>query len=221
MSLTPLHCGQFGYVYDYDTSDTVVDCVQLVRGPPPDGEDTAYTPGQTLPSKDPLLICRQLYAETKKMQVACFRDYWQTNIFVIDAMDHRHSPASPNRQSKQEIYAQLTPRDLVANENLKHVRRIAFCMNAYWESYFLSFTFNDNGAWDVCLLLPREEAQPRALIRYIFPQGSKIENLERTLTELNARVGDEAIRNPSRGRGFTAFRLFEFMSLLRHRFVEF
>jgi hypothetical protein len=117
-------CEQFGYVYDYDTSDTAVNCVQLVRGPPPDGEDTAYTPGQNLPSKDPLLICRQLYAEMKKMQAACFRDYWQTNIFVIDAMDHRHSPASPNRRPKQEIYAQLTPSDLVANENLKHVRRI-------------------------------------------------------------------------------------------------
>jgi hypothetical protein len=208
-------CEQFEYVYD--TSETIC-WIDLVRVSSPDGGDTAYTPGQHLPSKDPLLICRQIYAEMKKMQAARFRDYWQNNIFVVDAMDHRHSSESSSRP-RQDTHERLAPSDLVANENLKHVHCIAFRMNAYWESYVVCFAFHK--AWDVCLLLPKEEAPPRALLRYIFPQGSKSANLERTLIELNARVGDEAIRNPSRGRGFTTFRLFEFMNLLKHRFVWF
>jgi hypothetical protein len=207
-----LRCGQFGYVYD--TSETFGNWIDLVRVSSPDGEDTAYTPGQHLPSKDPLLICRQIYAEMKKMQAAHFRDYWQKNVFVVDAMNHRHSSTSSSQS-----HGRLAPSDLIANENLKHIHCFAFRMNAYWESYVVCFAFHE--AWNVCLLLPKEEAPPRELLRYIFPQGSESANLKLTLTELNARVGDGAIRNPSRGRGFTSFRLFEFMNLLKHRLVWF
>jgi hypothetical protein len=215
ISLTMSPCEQFEYVYD---TGEKIRWIDLIRVSSPDEEDTAYIPGLHLPSKDPLLICRQIYAEMKKMQVARYRDYWQKNIFVVDAMNHRHRSEASSRP-RQNTQERPAPSELVTNENLKHIHRIAFRMNAYWESYVLCFAFS--GAWRGFMLLPRAEAPPRALIRYIFPQGSESANVQRTLTELNARVGDEAIRNPSRGRGFTTFRLFEFMNLLKHRFVEF
>lgn len=91
-------------------------------------------------------------------------------------------------------------------------------MNVRQEQYVLLFTFD--GVWGVEVCLYEEWMRPGPSLLQLYPEESKSENLARTLRELNASlVGGEVIRDPSKGRRFSACQLFEFARLLQCRFV--
>lgn len=68
-------------------------------------------------------------------------------------------------------------------------------------------------------MVPDDPERSKMYLDHVLPEGRMSEDVKRTLTELNASVNGEAIRNPSAGRGFNAFRLREFTKLLQYRFA--
>lgn len=210
-------------------SEAVGILIGMDRVSSPKGEDTASIRviSPSPPSKDPLLICRQLYTEMAQKRTSAYRAYWTTNTFFITAFTEDryrfHEDDSRWYLTSEPQQAEPSPpteeRDeIVTDDNMRHIHRFAFHMNVGEELYILLFRVDK--VWSVNILLPEHRRRYGPGLYHMFPKGWKSENLVRTLRELNASlVGGDVIRDPSKGRGFNTFRLFEFVKLLQYRFM--
>jgi hypothetical protein len=73
--------------------------------------EAAVPSSQAPPSKNPLLVCRQLYVEMKSMQAAAFRQYWSKTTFDL-CLGGRFKCYTPDMLHS------------VAERDLKHIQNI-------------------------------------------------------------------------------------------------
>jgi hypothetical protein len=95
------------------------------------------------PNKNSLLICRQIYNETKKMQAAAYRRYWMVQKFLIIA----------DRDTKKDLH-------LATKADLQHICHLAVHRYFDWpEKYtaLISFNYTAEFAWRVSM----ESARPQ------------------------------------------------------------
>jgi hypothetical protein len=74
----------FEYVYGTGADNGRVDVV-VVNSREPFVRKATLASHHTLPSKDTLLICRQLYFEMRSMQKALYRQFWTANTFFVSS----------------------------------------------------------------------------------------------------------------------------------------
>lgn len=94
------------FEYVYATPHSVSITVTTAWSPPFNSEASTSL-SQAPPCKDPILVCRQLYAEMGKMQARAFRQYWSNTVFEVSLRDIAPLPAS-------KLY-------IISDDNLKHV----------------------------------------------------------------------------------------------------
>jgi hypothetical protein len=96
----------FGHVYGlFDASGGQVDMMICPEKIPKIGVQYSQAP----PSKDPVLVCRQLYTEMKSMQAEAFRQYWSNATFDASMHNDLH-------YTTDIVYA-------VADRDLQHVKQ--------------------------------------------------------------------------------------------------
>jgi hypothetical protein len=103
------------------------------------------------PNKNSLLICRQIYNETKRMQAAAYRRYWMVRKFLIIA----------DRDTKKDLH-------LATKAGLQHICHLAVHRYFEWpEKYtaLISFNYTAAFAWRVSM----ESARPQQA----RPSGSR------------------------------------------------
>ena len=84
----------FSYVYDtFDADNTVLIFVASWRA----GMKSEEAPR----TKDALLVCKQIYAEQKKMQAAAHRRYWTVQRFLL--AEGRHTHGRLQRATKADL----------------------------------------------------------------------------------------------------------------------
>jgi hypothetical protein len=74
----------------------------------PEIPEAAVESSEAPPSKSPILVCRQLYTEMKRMQAEAFRQYWSNNTFDASSSGGLHN-------TTDMLYA-------VADHDLEHVK---------------------------------------------------------------------------------------------------
>jgi hypothetical protein len=137
LSLPPeLRNAIFSYVYGKAVANHII-LIRFQSGRA--GVESDMAP----PNKDPLLICRQVYDETKKMQAAAYRRYWAVQKFLIIA----------DRDTERDLH-------LATKADLQHIRHLA--VHRYFarpEKYtaLISFHYSATFGWSVSMKSSRPQ----------------------------------------------------------------
>lgn len=133
-------CDDSTYTHEtiaYRWVDDIVSQFGITWDSKPEAE-TAYVPQAigldcaTPPSKDCILLCRQLHCEMKQMYVAAYRSYWTANRFLYDPLEVSWPDAS----------------NLPADKDMKRIREFLIYLDP---DYRLRIVFNGLG-WESWLL---------------------------------------------------------------------
>jgi hypothetical protein len=98
------------FEHAYESLDSPDDRIRLtlsadnIYGPRKGFPGAAIPSSQAPPSKDPLLVCRQLYIEMGSMQAAAYRQYWSKNTFDVSLASHL--------ENTPDIHYSVADRDL-------------------------------------------------------------------------------------------------------------
>lgn len=105
-------------IYEYVFADNIIWSVEPVKYDWDTGVEKALVPAKIRidqtrpPNKDPILPCRQLYAEMGAMQAAAYRGYWTNNRF-----------ACPHAGLSARDFRQYTFPD---DRTIAHIRHFSF-----------------------------------------------------------------------------------------------
>jgi hypothetical protein len=186
----------------YEVLDSPDDRIRLTLGAdniymPRKGSPNAAIPSsQAPPSKDPLLVCRQLYIEMRSMRAAAFRQYWSKNTFDV-------SLVSRLKNTPDMHYG-------VADRDMKHIK--CFTTSGSYEgtgpTVEVEYRFRDGG-WMASLDVSTNlwhficgyNGWPPILPE---PQGrSRLIGFEREMCRKPSLAGPRTM-NPDLGDGFIA-----------------
>lgn len=183
----------FSYVYGRATANHII-LLRFKSGRA--GVESDKVP----PNKDSLLICRQIYNETKEMQAAAYRRYWTVQNFLIIA----------DRDTKKDLH-------LATKADLQHICHLAVHRYfSYPKKYtaLISFHYSAALAWTVSMKSSRpQQAIPGEILPwYVVKCSESIEfsqTLKRMMNTLHEDQGangylDEATVDPRAGRGLDA-----------------
>jgi hypothetical protein len=185
----------------YDVSDTPGGGIGLMLdeagwccpyGLPEAGIQSSEAP----PSKNPILVCRQLYKEMRSMQAAAFRQYWSKSTFDASVSCHLE-------ETSDRLYR-------AADRDLQHIKcfsiscgreGLGFAVDVECRfqagRWTASFSFTDHVWMCICDCngLRRRVSRPRGLLRLVF--------FDREMRRQAS--GDEpTTMDPDLGAGFTA-----------------
>jgi hypothetical protein len=118
----------FSYVYNtFDADDTV-----FLRFKTPDQAGVEWNDAP--PTKNALLVCKQIHAEQKKVQAAAYRRFWTVQKFIVMV---------GNCSTRKRLH-------LVTKTDLQHICRLVFHYSDYHYTYVLvTFSFDALNAWTV------------------------------------------------------------------------
>ena len=161
------------------------------------------------PTKDALLVCKQIYAEQKKKQAAAYRRYWTTQRFLVIA----------DRNTRKELR-------LASKSDLQHICRVAVhCLIEFWNKVLVTFRFDARSAWPVDIEVPRSVRAPKS--RFVlwflteYPRRDKLlEDLKEMMDTLREDRGvneyfDLSTVDPTAGQGLDANELNRLPSKVR------
>lgn len=161
------------------------------------------------PTKDALLVCKQIYAEQKKKQATTYRRYWTTQRFLLIA----------DRNIRKELH-------LASKADLQHICRIAVhCLIEFWNKALVTFRFDARSAWAVDIEAPRSVRAPESGFVLWFltecPRRDKLlEDLEEMMDTLREDRGvneyfELSTVDPTAGQGLDANKLNRLPSKVR------
>lgn len=153
------------------------------------------------PTRTPLLICKWLHAEMRKMYGAAFRNYWTTNIFKVKLCNQSFGGS-----------------DHIAEEHLRLIHHIAYkgkrlceCLTLryiFLESWTLAVEITDDGHPEGRMLSLSDLQEHRQ-----FAELDKLSTFPARL-EAACRAKTKVQLDPSIGQGFTFDELVRFLEAL-------
>ena len=161
------------------------------------------------PKKDALLVCKQIYAEQKKVQAAAYRRFWTAQKFIVMV---------DNCSTRKRLH-------LVMKTDLQHIHRLAV---HYWirnyDYVLVNFSFDARNAWTVDI--EPWLGRPVGLPWYLADRPRRnnlVQDLKEMMETFREDYGDygdneyfdESAVDPTYGQGLDAIELNQLPSIVR------
>ena len=157
------------------------------------------------PTKDPLLLCRQLHTEQRQAHAAAYRRYWDSQRFHITT-------------DRPYLLAKLR---LASEPDLRHIRclSIAPMLKRTRIKLLITFRFEAASKWLVAVeRSPRSKARPGEEVPWQLTECARrdafLESLRKIMDRLRTNWDGPSSIDPAVGQGLNSNEMYELSSLI-------